>query len=148
MQTDESKKTKFAELLLKTPDNPFKAAMGVFDETGDALYASIHWPEDDFVKAEQKRILDEKGKAHFLPDKERLSHMIINEAEQARDPGDKHKMFRLYAEVNGMIDKPGTNVTVTNTNNRVMMVHDHGSDEDWSNKALKQQRRLVNESKK
>ena len=142
----DERKTLFAELLLKTPDNPFKAAMGVCREAGEALLISQNWPDDEFVISEQKRLLVEFGDDHFLPTKEELARTVFEAAKEARFEENKVKFLKLYADIRGFIAKPETNVTVQNTNNRVMIVKENGSDDDWANKLLKQQRSLINGS--
>lgn len=146
---NDPEKTRFAELLLKTPDNPFKAAMGICGEdTGRALLVSSEWPDDPFVISEQKRLLDELGADHFLPTREELGRMVYQSAQDAKFEENKVKFLKLYADIRGFIAKPETNVTVQNTNNRVMVVRENGSDDEWEQKLLKQQRGLVNASSK
>ena len=55
---------------------------------------------------------------------------------------DRLAAYRLAAELNGQIEKPGANINVAIAN-RVMMVTDHGTNDEWEAKAFEQQQRLL-----
>lgn len=139
--------TKFAVALLRKPDEPFVAAQEVFGaDAGAALYAASHWIQDAFVLAEQQRLLKEKGPRSFLPSKEEYAREVWKLALGERTPiEDKRALLSLYGDIMGHKQKaenPGINVNVTQ--NKVMIVKDHGSDDDWEAQAIAQQHRLAN----
>jgi hypothetical protein len=141
-------KTAFAIELLKNPADAFKAALQVFpDDTGLALRAAHTWPKDPFVLAEQVRITEDEGEAAFLPSKAELCRDIW--ARMKKDyisSEDYVKLAKLYAEVRSFIEKPNTNVNVAVVTNKVMVVKDLGSNDEWEMKAERQQRELLNVS--
>lgn len=154
--TERELKLAFARAWLKAPKNPFEAARTVFGlNTGAALHAATNWTTDAEVLAECARLKEDEGAKSFLTSKEELARKILEAVEdppletqggwQARIPiEDKLKAFKLYAEVMGYIEKP--QAVINNnpvTNNRVMVVKDSGSDEDWEKKAARQQKELI-----
>jgi len=144
-ETDENKAL-FAEALLRNPNNAFKAAKTVFvRDNAFALYASTHWPTDEFVIAKQKEFLQEGGEAKYLPSKNQVARQIHNVSEEVRDAELELKALRLYCDVRGYIEKPGT--VVNNQITSVMLVKDHGTDNEWEDKILEQQQQLIESSK-
>jgi hypothetical protein len=140
-------KTKFAVALLRNPDRAFQAGCEVFGEdTGKALYVAHNWLNDDFVAAEQRRLLKDNGARSFLPSKEDAAREVWRMATDDRTPvEDKRRFMDLFCEIMGYKERPqqsGINVNVTQ--NRVMVVNNHGSDDDWEQKARAQQHRLAN----
>ncbi|HEX2242719.1 MAG TPA: hypothetical protein VHK27_05615 [Gammaproteobacteria bacterium] len=141
-----AKKERFAELLLRE-NEPFKVALVLYpDDTGRALRIAHEWPTDPQVKAFQQSAIDAEGEITFLPTKADAARLAWN---MARDEGkfteDRLKALKLYAEIRGFIEKPAVNVSQTNNTlvqNNVMVVRDHGSDEEWSEKLRNQQKRL------
>lgn len=143
-------KTRFAEELLRNPDQPFLAAQAVFGtDTGKALYISSNWLNDPFVEDEKIRLVKAKGQRAFLPTKEDYAREVWRLAMAERTPiEDKRYLLSLYGDVMGYkqrAEQPGIAVNVNN-HNRVMIVKDHGSDADWELQAQRQQHRLANES--
>ncbi len=140
-------KEKFAEELLRNPGDPFKAGLAVFGmNTGRAMQAAQQWATDPYVMEYKDKLLEERGVRSFLPTKEDLAREIIDFARAIGCPEDKIKAFRLYGEVMGFIEKPAVNVN-NNTNiqqNSVMVIKDHGTDDEWEAKLATQQRALVN----
>lgn len=148
---DEELKTAFAEQLLKHSEDAFKAAQCVFpDDMGLALRITHEWVHDPFVIAEQARLIEELGESHFLPTKEHYAREVYATAQTIRDPDSKHKFYKLYGEIMGFIEKPSTNIN-TNVNNnvanRIMVVRESASNDDWEKALLKQQEELANASK-
>lgn len=142
LPVDAEQKTAFAAALLRSPDDPFKAATQVFGDFQNQIQAATKWILDPFVKGEQLRLLTEKGEKAFLPSKEDQLKDIYMLATKSIDEEIRLKAHRLYAEIAGNIEKPGTaNVTVAVQN--VMVVKDHGSDDEWEQKAIKQQKILI-----
>ena len=140
-------KTKFAIALLRNPDHPFQAGCEVFGEdTGKALYVANNWLNDAYVAEQQRNLLKEKGARAFLPSKEDYAREVWRMALDTRTPiEEKRKFLDLYGEVMGFKERPqqsGINVNVTQ--NRVMIVKDHGTDDEWEQRAAAQQHRLAN----
>ncbi|OHD25440.1 MAG: hypothetical protein A2Y38_12840 [Spirochaetes bacterium GWB1_59_5] len=143
---DEKYKTAFAAELLKTPTDPFKAALAVFGvDTGKALRAAHEWFKDPFVIEECARLKSE-GFEQF--DKESLRDKLIQnllaivEGERSI-ADDRIKAAKVIGELKGLIEKPTTNInTNVITANRVMVVKDHGSADDWEKRLRKQQEGL------
>ncbi|AMW36121.1 putative small terminase [Xanthomonas phage XAJ2] len=140
----------YAAMLLQEPD-PFKAALRTFDgDTGFAIRIYLHWPEDPIVIAEQKRIKADNPNMDLdkLADKAATAKLAWEIAEQKLyEPKDRLAALKLYAEIRNYIEKPKAgDVNVQVQQNRVMVVKDHGSDDDWKEKARLQQARLKSEA--
>lgn len=140
-------KARFAALLLKTPEVPFIAAQGVFNNTGQAIYAAYHWVRDPEVLAEQGRLLEHAGNGEldFVPTKADAARLAWNIAKNSPFEEDRLKAIKLFSEILGYITKPEpvkVENNVTN-NHRVMVVKDHGSDADWEQKLKQQQQKLT-----
>lgn len=138
-------KLEFAASLLRHPDDPDKAAFAITDDTGLALQIARSWPKDPVVIGEQERLLLSGSARTFLPTKEVQARRVYDEAtSQKNTPDDRLKAHRLYAELMSYIEKPvGTNVNILNQTQTVMLVKDHGTDEDWEKNLQKQQRTLI-----
>jgi len=102
-------KSAFAAELLKTPTEPFKAALAVFgNDTGKALYVATHWPVDSFVLSETSRLKEEQGELAFLPSKADLARSLWERAhgQNFRTSHDEFvKLTRLYAEIMDFVPK-------------------------------------------
>lgn len=146
-EDDEAHKTAFAVAFLKTPDDAFKAACTVFpDDMGKALRAAHTWQKDSFVVYEMERLTGEDGEDAFLPGKAELCRKIWSKLnKEFVDNEDFTKLAKLYADVRGFIQKADTTVNVAVVN-KVMVVKDLGSNEEWESKAERQQRELLNVS--
>lgn len=140
-------KARFAALFLKTPDAPFIAAQGVFNNTGQAIYAAYHWPRDPDVIAEQGRLLEhsDNGELNFLPSKADAAREAWKTVKEAVFPEDRLKAIKLFSEILGYITKPEPIKVENNVvnNHRVMVVKDHGSDDAWKRKLKDQQQKLT-----
>lgn len=103
---DSEKKYAFAVELLKTPSDPFRAALSVFSKnTNKALRVANEWPADPFVISEIKR-LKEEGELSFLPSKADLARSLWERAHSERTCNDDFtKMARLYAEIMDFVPK-------------------------------------------
>lgn len=144
------RKERFAVEYLKDTTNPFKAACAVFgDDTGNALTAASRWPDDPEVQAFMAKAMDDMGDIHFLPTKAELAKLVWNMARnEMLDSDSRLKAARLYGDIRGFIDKQGTNININNstTNNKVMVVTDHGTDAEWEAKCASQQARLIEDA--
>lgn len=143
---EQEAKAKFAEELLRRPRAAFEIACELFGpmETGRALKASAEWPVDPYVLDIQAGLIEEHGERYFLPTKEQFARQVIDYADTIRTPEDRLKAYRLYAEVMGFIEKPGVVVNNNVDNRRVMIVKDHGNDDDWERRLVNQQKQLTN----
>jgi phage terminase small subunit len=141
---NESQKTTFANAFVRSK-NAASAAMSAFPgDPGFALKMSHILPNDPFVLAEIARLKDEINEDDFLPTKAEIARKILDKADSAGDAEDYAKLMRLYCEIRGHIEKPGANgANVQVAVAPVMIVRDHGSDEEWQRKAEEQQRRLT-----
>jgi hypothetical protein len=141
-------KDAFAAALLRSPDDPFTAALAVFGtDTRTALYVSQEWVRDLYVLQKQAELLEQFGEDEFLPSKATLARDVFNFARSTKDGKEKIAAYKLYAEVRGMIEKQTAIANVTVNNNRVMVVKDHGTDDDWETAARIQQAKLIEHSR-
>lgn len=145
----EELKLQFADGILRNPENPWDVAKSLTEDNSLALKMTQLWVKDPLVISEKERLLNERGKTAFLPDKDDFAREVITEGRKVRDPDTKHKYLRLYADTRGFIEKPTTNINtnVQNVTNRVMMVPASSTDEEWANKLKNQQQRLAQEAK-
>lgn len=148
--TEKELKVAFAAGYLKNPTNPFKVAIDLLGDddpgnTSDAAYMANRWPKDPEVIAEMQRLESKEGELAFLPTKADLARKIWDTANRPLDPADSAKLLKLYGEVMGFIEKPGTNVNVDarNLSRNVMVIKSHDKD-SWEAKARQQQRELTN----
>ena len=135
-------KRRFAREYLKTR-NASSAALAVIDDPGTALMAARSLPTDELVIAETAKLVDEKGEESFQRSKVEIAREIYDRAQRAIDDASYERLMKLYCDVRGMIEKPGANVNVGVTVAPVMIVKDHGTDDEWAAKAAEQQRTLV-----
>lgn len=104
-------KAAYAALLLRSPNEAFKAAMQLFPgETSRALQISNEWPVDSFVIKEMARL--EKAGLNGLPTKNELAMKIWEMVEDKRGstnpawaiaPKDRIAAGKLYADIMGFI---------------------------------------------
>lgn len=139
-------KKAFAIALLHDPDDAFRAAISVFpDNPGKALDIYGPWPHDDIVKAYQNDYLKVKGSGATLPSKDSYARKVWDMGMDIKNTIDERlKALRLYGDINGMIEKPGTiiNPTVQINNNKVMIIESKGSRAEWETALMEQQRKL------
>jgi hypothetical protein len=82
---DAEQKDKFAEALLRTPNDPFRAALVVFgNDTATALQASQLWPYDLRGLQRQADLLEEFGPDEFLPTKAVVARRIYEVGENGQ----------------------------------------------------------------
>lgn len=145
METTEELKRQFAAQLLHNDGDPFKAAFAICgDNTGLALQIGRAWANDSFVLAEQKRLLGTNDAKSFLPAKEHQARDIYKLAtDETKEPEDRLKAHRLYAEIMGHIEKPVAGAGINVLNQGVMIVKDAGTDDEWQKRVVAQQRALV-----
>lgn len=150
--TELEQKEKFAKLFLDyggdlLASHNFKAAIELFpNDTRTALKIATDWPHDAEVKGFIKKIQDFETSIDSLPSKKDLAEDIWRKMSNCYDAKEYAALAKLYAEVRGFIEKPDNKPVVNINQNRVMVIKDQGSPDDWANKAEKQQRDLVNVS--
>lgn len=107
----------FAKLVLggKTP---FEAAKELFpDDSGTALKVSEEWPQSEeyaFAVAE----IEASGKGIETKSKDEFANYIWRRMECA-DDDDASKFAKIYADVRGFIQKPNTNVNISNNSEQM-----------------------------
>jgi hypothetical protein len=150
LSPEETQKKAFAIALLHNPDDPFKAATAVFgNDMGSALEVYGVWTTDPIVKQFQKDYIDAHGASSVLPSREDYAREVWTIGKDERVAvEDRLKAMRLYGDIRGFIEKPGT-VINANTNvqhNKVMVLQSKGTDEDWERKAIAQQQKLISDA--
>jgi hypothetical protein len=147
MNINEQKKL-FAREFLKS-NEAFKAARVVCrDDMPRALDMASSWPSDPVVREYMDAIVSDEGEMKFLPQKSDAAGLAWELANNPRSETETRiKALKLYAEICSFIEKPQTNLQVNNmTNNQVMLVADHGTDQQWEQKLAEQQRQLVTDA--
>jgi hypothetical protein len=139
--SEQETKTAFAKEWLKTPDDPFGAALIVCNhDKSMALQIAHLWPKDSFVLAEKKRLSNEKDN---LPGKFQQAlevHAIA--VDNKIDPRERIAAHTLYAKIMGHVSEENKAATQAVQVN-VMVVKDHGTDNDWEARATAQQQKLI-----
>lgn len=148
---DQRLKVAFAAALLKHPqdlEGRFAAALSITSDTGKALIMANKWVSDPVVLSEQERLTKsaDEGDLNFIGTKADFAREVLEAARNSFDGDTKHKFYKLYAETRGFILKADTNVNVQVNHNKVMVVRDLGTDDEWERKAQKQQRELIDVS--
>ena len=146
-------KIEFAKLLLQERE-PFKAALRLFpNNTNRAAFVARNWIYDKSVIAEQQRLKsseDEMSELISLPTKTEVALEVLERARSCRSPEDSHRFYKLFADMNGMIEKPSTVVNNTNNNNpvvKVIEVPHFGTNEQWEAETERQQTELLRVSR-
>ena len=142
-------KKQFAAALYAEPGNPFKAALSVFpNDTGSACQYAFEWNNDPEVLEEIQKLKETVDDSEVLPNKIETANAAWSLANNEYLKGaDRVNALRLFAEIAGhmpekMVNK---NIKITDeTPNKVMLVKDHGENEEWEQQLLNQQARLVN----
>lgn len=153
--TPREQKELFVEHWLKYPLEPYKAAEKVFGN-GDFIRnlklvtpGPDSWLSDPEVLEIKQQMLDKRGARAFLPTKEESARSLWDAAQVALGKGQMpsyEKIMRQYNDVMSYIEKPAA-VQVTNNVKpvqRVMVVKEAASDEDWERKLAANQTALTN----
>lgn len=139
-------KEQFAQFL-EDGFSPFVAAMRLWPN--DVSLASVvqsTWPADPFVEAVRERIQAEKKAKTEPAGKSAQIMRITNRLDRLTD--DNYlKAERLIAEMSGHIEKAAPpSVNIDNRQQvveRVLVVRDHGTDDEWETKMMAQQNKLI-----
>ena len=150
--SDDILKDVFALALLRAPNNPFAAAKQVTSDPGQALLISSQWPNDQYVLAKQAELLEAFGEESFLPSKLKLARNVWELTQkEGIDTKDRIKAYELYGNIMSFIAKQTAIANVTNNmvvdQRRVMVVKDHGTDEQWEAKTIEHQTKLLANSR-
>lgn len=115
---------------------------------GKSLWIASNWPSDPEVIRETQKLLRSVDLKEDLPSKEQAAMLAWEMAnDAAADVKDRKATLELYCNIRGFIEKPGTNVTVPiNIASNVMVVKDHGEDDEWERALAEQQDMLTNAS--
>lgn len=148
---DEVLLTKFAVALLKHPQDAngrFAAALSVTANTTKALIMANQWPDRPDLIAIQEKLIEQadEGELDLIGTKAEFARELLDQARTMFNPQARAKMYELYAKVRNFLPKEGSNVNVQVNQNKVMIVKDFGSDENWEKTAAAQQRALLNVS--
>lgn len=141
-------KIAFARLLFLEPGNPFECGKKIFpDNTGYACMAAVQWKNDSVVVEEMERLAAETPIENLVATKqEAMQNAWLMANNTSINPKERVAALRLFAEMaEYMPEKTSVkNVQKNEVINRVMMVKDHGEDEEWAEKVSEQQRKLTN----
>lgn len=140
-------KERFVHEWLRTGD-PFKAAMLCFPgDTGRALRAQWEWPQDAVVLNYRAALIEETNGAAGIPSKNELALEIYQHAKNCIFSEDKLAAYKLTADIMGYIEKPSVNIDNRSvTVNKVMVVKDHGTVDDWEKRLHQNQTQLTHQT--
>lgn len=147
--TEAEEKAAFAALLIKNPTDPFKVALELFpDNTNRALRIAHEWPTDPEVKAAIGALKAEGVSRHSKEEiRDELITELMNIVRGPSMPDDKVKAAKAIGELFGLIEKPQTNVNVTNNIPRVVEYPVFANGDEWEQAAAQQQRELLNNAR-
>lgn len=144
---DTKSKAAYAAFLLKERD-PFKAACLLCpDDTGKALWYATNWAHDPEVQAELDALRGDTRNLGAIANKFDLARFYWDMAQDEKiEPKDRLLAAEKFGAVAGIYDPKANNNTTVNVDAapRVMVIKDHGTDEQWSKAVESQQRALVN----
>ncbi|HAB89806.1 MAG TPA: hypothetical protein DCF84_04660 [Bacteroidetes bacterium] len=137
-------KIRFADALLRDPNNAFAAAQSIGIEQSRIMEIATTWPNDADVLKAQKQLVEKHGAREFLPSREEAARLLWEKAQNAQKAEDVAKLMKIYGDYMGFIEKPGLTVN-NNTQNvlHVMRVPMPESAEDWESKAIEHQSNIT-----
>jgi len=140
-------KAAFAEAWLHFPSDPHKAAQSVCTNTAISYRMALDWVFDPYVKECQEKLIKDRGEDYYLPNRTLLVRRIMEIGEdKTHTAKDRLAAYKLVAELRDFMPKPEQNTNIQINQNRVMIVKDHGTDEEWRLKIAAQQAKLVSEA--
>lgn len=143
---DDSLKPKYAEYLIETND-PFAAAQRLVpNDTGRALWCATNWANDPEVIDAVNDVKATSDSVNRIATKYDLAQLYWDMANDEKiEPKDRIAAAEKFGAVAGIYDPKQTNNTNINVDAapRVMIVKDHGSNDNWEVKAAQQQRKLT-----
>ena len=137
-------KIRFADALLRDPNNAFAAAQSIGIEQSRIMEIATTWPNDADVLKAQKELVEKHGAREFLPAREEAARLLWEKAQNAQKAEDVAKLMKIYGDYMGFIEKPGLTVN-NNTQNvlHVMRVPMPDSAEEWEAKAIEHQSNIT-----
>lgn len=143
-------KKEFARLTLSADNHAdnFQAALRLFPtNTNRALRVANEWPICNEVLEARAALIGELGEEATLPSKVTFTRTLYDRMSKCYTTDEFVKVAKLIADVQGFIEPPKTTINNNNTVavNRVMIVRENGSDQDWEQKLRKQQEVLVSD---
>lgn len=145
MLTLEQRKRLFAEQYMAAPQEIYKAGTAAWpDQPSQGLKLALEWVNDpDVIKYCNE--LRTAGISPNVPPKEQVVKELLDIGRDIRaEAADRIKAFELASKIMGYIVPAQTNVKNTIvTDNRVMVVRDHGPPSEWETKAQLQQKKLI-----
>jgi len=144
MNNESELKIRFADALLRDPNNAFAAAQSTGVEQNRIMEIATTWPSDDEVLKAQKDLIEKHGAREFLPTREEAARLIWEKAQNAQKAEDVAKLMKIYGDYMGFIEKPGLTVN-NNTQNvvHVMKVPMPESVDEWESKAIEHQSNIT-----
>ena len=140
----------FAKALFLEPNNLFQAAMEAWGgDAGEACRHTLLWKNDPEVVKFLSELRTKSDPVDTIADKVETSLLAWRLAnDEDVKPYERISALRLYAEINEFISKKESkaNAQVNVQTNKVMLVKDHGNDEDWEQKVALQQAKLIGEA--
>lgn len=145
--TDEQEtrlKAAFAEAWLHYPSDPHAAANMVCANAAISYRMAMEWIYDPFVRQCQEELIKKRGEDYYLPNRTLLIRRIMEIGEDKTNGAkDRLAAYRLAAELRNFMPKNEQNTNIQINQNRVMVVKDHGTDDEWREKMAAQQAKLV-----
>jgi len=140
-------KAAYAAFLLNEK-NPFEAAKKLCPtDTGRALWVASNWANDPEVIAEVQRLKGDSRNIMGIATRYELAKFYWDLAnDKTIEPKDRIIAAEKYGAVAQIYDPKATNTTNIKVDAapRVMVVRDHGNDDEWEKKVERQQRELTN----
>ncbi len=149
MKADPKDMETFAGLLIKLKDE-YKAANRLYPNNPNlALWVAVNWPKDETFNEIYNSKLLKGNELDNLPNKADLARKIWDKLDSGfLIPEEFTKMAKLYAEVMSFIEKaPTAAVNLNQVNNKVMIVNQQASDDDWANKLKNNQTKLIEDAR-
>ena len=151
MDTDDDQKKRYGKALAACPEDGFRAALATYPgDAGRALVVAREWADDPLVlEARDEAIqaaLDDDGP---VIGKSGVAQMLLDIArEKLTDAKDRitalDKINEMYGYKTATVGVGGGNTYIDNRS--VMVVKDHGTDDEWSAKLREQQERLIQDA--
>ena len=141
---------RYAAEKLRNEMPDMNIALRLIPQAYIAQFAVNAWNNDAVVIDEIRRLQDEYGQRAELPTRETVLKEILTMGRDERGTrAERTNSYKLYAEINGWIGGGANKQTpvVSVFANKVMMVKNHGSDNNWEKSAVTQQANLVKEAK-
>lgn len=145
MDTEDTKK-RFAAAWAQHPDDVFKAALSVLGDAGLALASVRQWEHDPDVIALRDELAHEAQAARLEGMRERVLLKLEDAMDKCINYEVKSKIGKVILDATKE-DAPGAGAGNTFIqNNRVLVLTDHGTDDEWLAKLRAQQARLIEDA--